>query len=116
MSVESIIKQHGSAASTQRPTSGVDDYGAESLSFATQIASLKAYITTGGGGESVRYGRLNNQYGLMGYILPGQDVLEKDRLVVGSDTYEITSVQTPNLRASNDYLAFMVLVLEKTKP
>ncbi len=116
MSVENTIRRMGATASTQRPTSGVDDYGAETLTFSTSISSLKVYLSSGNGGESVRYGRLNNQYGAYGYVLPGQDILEKDRVVIGSKTYEITSVQTPNERDSNDYLAFMVLVLNLTKP
>ena len=111
MSVRSLIDKYGVSASTTRPTQTADAGGAITNSYATSIASLTAYIQRGSPTEGILNGARRSITPTVAYIHPGQDVLAKDRMTYGSETWEILGVRTPDDRASTDHLAYTILAL-----
>jgi len=111
MTVANLIETRGVACSTTRPTTTQDDGGSIIETYATSIAALTVYIQRSSPTERVVNGALRMVTPTTGYALPGADILARDRLVSGANTWEITGIVTPDELASPDELAYMILDL-----
>ena len=72
---------------------------------------MAAFIQRGSPSEGILNGARRSITPTVAYILPGQDVLAKDRFKYGSETWEILAVRTPDDRAATDHLAYTILTL-----
>lgn len=114
MSVDGLIAARGVGASTTRPALTQDAGGSVVMTYASSIASLQAFVQRASPSETVINGARRMVTSTIGYILAGQDVLAKDRLSVGSETWEVTGVRTPDERTSEQSLAYTILSLTLT--
>lgn len=112
MTVENLILTRGVTCSTARPTVTQDAGGFQTLTYAASISSLKVYIQRQSPSERITNGAERMVTPATGYALPGQDILEKDRIVSGSNTWEIRGVFTPDELAVPDELAYTIIDLE----
>lgn len=111
MNVTPIIQAKGTTATTQRASNSVDAGGATTQTFASNLTGVKVFVQDMNGDEAAKYGAERYQRMAKIYVEPGKDILEKDRIVVGSRTFDIEHVHTRALSGTNQYM--MLVAVER---
>lgn len=82
----------------ERATESADGYGGFTPSWATQ-ATVHGKIETTGGNEILEGGRLEPNESIVVTCHYRSDLLESDRLVIGSDNFNITRLEDVDRRS-----------------
>lgn len=104
MNITALIAAKGTTATSRRATNTLDAGGAPIQTFNNNLTSVKVFVQDISGDENPKYGREAFDRLAAIYIEPGKDILEKDRLVIGSRTFEIEHVHTRALAGVNKYM------------
>lgn len=109
-------KQTTTTVSISRPTVTVDTSKSPVSTYATVASGIKAVVAIRSGAEAIRYGRESNRrFGLIMFPSATQDVRVADRIVHGSDSYDVQVVRVPHSRSSTDRLGYLVCEVEETE-
>ena len=108
-------KQTTSTVSLSRPTVTLDGSRTPISTYATVTTGLKAVIYVRSGAEAIRYGRESNRRFGIACFQPGTDVRVADRIVHGSDSFDVQTVRVPGARSTTDRLAHLVCEIEETE-
>lgn len=108
MSVSSLIDRYGVAVSHGTRSVSADAVGGSVESWSYSIGD-RALVQIDGGSDTTVGGRENRARTATFYFPAGKSLNIQDRLVVGSDNFEIRSVKTPHQRPTTDGLAYVVV-------
>lgn len=112
MSVADFIAERAGFASVtvtiERATRAVDAANTPTETWGAHL-SITAVVQVRGGSEALIYGAERGQRFATIYTGPGQDITAGDRVVIGTRTFDITAVRTPDELSSSDDLAYMII-------
>lgn len=95
MSATTLIQRKKTLVTVQRRTLSRDAGGSPVTAWATHLANVPMFMQPRSGSENVRYSREANQPFVAFYCAANLDIQEKDRLLVGSKTFDIQVVTKP---------------------
>lgn len=111
MSVQSIIDQYGVAMTQYGRVTAVDATGAITMSYDPVADTIKVLLQPANPNESKINGAIRMSTPTTAYCSVDVSIANTDRLVYGSNTYEVTGIRSPDLRVSPDVLAYRILTL-----
>ena len=77
---------------TMRPTFSVGTAGGTSATYANNLVDIAARVQPRSGFEGVQNGREVGRHMVVIYVAGTHDILEKDRVIHGGKTYDVTAV------------------------
>ena len=92
MTANAFIARKGRAVNTTRATEAVDTSGFPQRTYSANLSSVNAVIQPQSGNEVIRYMAERNARPARAYFPSGTDILESDRIVDGTHTYEVVHV------------------------
>lgn len=112
MSATALISSKGTNAIIQRRASTRDSGGGLVTTWNQIGPVVKAFVQDKSGSEAIRYGRENARRFAVVYVAPLTDIAEKDRLIVGTRTFDVQASRT----RGDGGLGHMILEAEETLP
>ena len=112
MSVDALISRYGVSMTRYTRVDTVDAGGAPVKTYTVQAAAVLILLQPSAPAESMTNGALRELTQVNGFASMGTTLTIKDRLVSGSDTYEILGLKVSDMRASPDALAFQSMTLQ----
>jgi head-tail adaptor len=113
MTVRAMIQRFGKRVSTQRPTTANDNGGFPAETYATNLTNVRAFIQPSGGFQTVIHDGERHRRTARIFMLPGTDIAAQDRIINGSDTWEVESVSTPGEFPSSSHMAHIRIEAEE---
>jgi hypothetical protein len=112
MTVSSLILDRGSVVSVTRPTISQDASGSMVWTYSTTPTLTTLYVQRGQPTQTLVDGSRRTATAATAYALAGTDILPRDRVAFGGQSYEVTGVLTPDDLPSSDPMAFVVVTMD----